>query len=75
MAFGFGRLRLSPDAFWAMTPLELAAAAGPGRSAAEAPDRSALTALMARFPDRPLSEEETLDERTDRSRCERERGP
>lgn len=27
MAFGFGVLRLSPAAFWSMTPRELAAAA------------------------------------------------
>jgi uncharacterized phage protein (TIGR02216 family) len=52
MAFGFGRLRLSPHAFWAMTPRELAAAhrgmfgARPG-----APDRAALAALLAAFPD------------------------
>ncbi|MEO1701462.1 MAG: phage tail assembly chaperone [Pseudomonadota bacterium] len=26
MAFGFGHLRLSPSAFWSMTPMELAAA-------------------------------------------------
>lgn len=26
MAFGFGRLQLSPTAFWAMTPIELGAA-------------------------------------------------
>ena len=53
MAFGLGRLRLSPDAFWAMTPRELAAAAAPrGRAAGPAPDRAMLDALMARFPDR-----------------------
>jgi uncharacterized phage protein (TIGR02216 family) len=53
MAFGLGRLRLSPDVFWGATPVELAAAwraFGEGRG--QAPDRGALAALMARFPDR-----------------------
>lgn len=52
MAFGFGVLRLCPQAFWAMTPRELAAASrgvyGRGGGAA---DRAALGALMAAFPD------------------------
>lgn len=52
MAAGFGLLRLSPDAFWAMTPREFAAAmrlydAGQG----VAPDRATLARLMARYPD------------------------
>ncbi|MBB4065723.1 putative phage protein (TIGR02216 family) [Gellertiella hungarica] len=51
MHFGLGRLRLSPSDFWAMSPRELCAAAGPAREAA-GPDRPALDALMARFPDR-----------------------
>ncbi len=52
MAFGFGRLRLSPQSFWAMTPRELAAA-----MRAFAPiavtrlERSALATLMQQFPD------------------------
>ncbi len=51
MHLGLGRLRLSPDAFWRMTPRELAAAL----AAPSAPpmDRAALAALMRRFPDRP----------------------
>jgi uncharacterized phage protein (TIGR02216 family) len=52
MAFGFGRLRLSSEQFWAMTPREMAAAMAavlPRREAA--PGRTALDALMARFPD------------------------
>lgn len=57
MAFGFGQLRLSPAQFWAMTPLELAAAAGSGEPRTAAPDRAALDALMARFPDGPPSDE------------------
>ena len=52
MRFGFGVLRLSSDAFWTLTPRELAAAmprvissfAGP-------PDRAMFEALMASFPD------------------------
>ncbi|WP_421724233.1 phage tail assembly chaperone [Bauldia sp.] len=53
MALGFGRLALSSQAFWAMTPRELAAAAdtvfGPSF---EPPARSDLHHLMQRFPDR-----------------------
>lgn len=52
MAFGFGRLRLAPNDFWAMTPRELAAAVegllGPIPASLE---RNALDALIARFPD------------------------
>ncbi len=50
MAFGLGRLRLAPSAFWAMTPRELAAAASAfARPAAPTPDD--LAALIACFPD------------------------
>jgi uncharacterized phage protein (TIGR02216 family) len=56
MAFGLGTLRLAPDAFWRMTPRELAAAieavAGSQESAL---DRTAFAALRARFPDTPAS--------------------
>jgi len=52
MAFGLGRLRLSPGDFWAMTPRELMAAAegvfGPRASPLS---RASLDALMARYPD------------------------
>jgi uncharacterized phage protein (TIGR02216 family) len=54
MGFGFGILRLSPDAFWRMTPRELAAAISavvPPRAAAIG--RGAFDALMRRFPDAP----------------------
>jgi uncharacterized phage protein (TIGR02216 family) len=52
MGFGLGTLRLSPDAFWRMTPRELAAAmeAVLGRHAAPL-DRTTFGALRARFPD------------------------
>ena len=51
IGFGLGTLRLSPDAFWRMTPRELAYAieAVTGRTAPL--DREALKHLMARFPD------------------------
>ncbi|MFG1213260.1 rcc01693 family protein [Xanthobacter flavus] len=52
MGTGFGLLRLSPDAFWRMTPRELAAALSALLpTAPEAIDRAGLSALMARFPD------------------------
>jgi uncharacterized phage protein (TIGR02216 family) len=54
MAFGLGVLRLPPDAFWAMTPRELALAAEGvcGRAAGEGPlTRSDFAALLAAFPD------------------------
>lgn len=48
MAFGFGELRLAPEAFWAMTPRELAAAADrTGRTRVAPPSH----ALMTRYPD------------------------
>jgi uncharacterized phage protein (TIGR02216 family) len=52
MRFGLGRLRLSPDHFWAMTPAELAAAAR-AHAPLEAPvlDRRSFAALLAQFPD------------------------
>jgi uncharacterized phage protein (TIGR02216 family) len=52
MGFGFGVLRLSPDAFWRMTLRELAAAVR-----VVMPDgldrfgRDGLRALMRRYPD------------------------
>lgn len=53
MAFGFGKLGLSSATFWALTPRELAAAAegllGPIATPLE---RTTLTELMARYPDR-----------------------
>ena len=52
MGFGLGVLRLSPDAFWRMTPRELAAAMetvlGPREAALDA---ESFAALRARFPD------------------------
>ena len=52
MAFGFGRLRLSPRSFWSMTPRELAAAMRAHAPMAAAPfERSVLSNLMQQFPD------------------------
>lgn len=52
MAFGLGVLRLSPAAFWSMTPRELAAAAeGVYGRRTGAPSRAALESLMRAFPD------------------------
>lgn len=54
MAFGLGVLRLSPGAFWAMSPRELdAAASGLLGPPTTPPARGAMEDLMRRFPDRP----------------------
>ncbi len=57
MAFGLGVLRLSPGDFWGMSLPELLAArqgaSGKNLRMAVPPDRRALDALMARFPDSP----------------------
>lgn len=50
MAVGFGLLRLSSDAFWKLTPRELASAIAPARGRA-APSPAELAGLMRRFPD------------------------
>ena len=53
MQFGFGVLHLSPDAFWSMTPRELAHAIAGFRGRAPAPiERGDFDALMQRFPDK-----------------------
>ena len=53
MAVGLGILRLSPGAFWAMTPREFAAAMTAFKPAGgEAIGRGGLDVLMARYPDR-----------------------
>ncbi|MEL6773338.1 MAG: rcc01693 family protein [Pseudomonadota bacterium] len=55
MRLGLGQLRLSPEVFWAMTPVELDRAlegAGLAPIGGSAPGRGMLDALMARFPDR-----------------------
>jgi uncharacterized phage protein (TIGR02216 family) len=53
IGFGLGILRLSPAAFWRMTPRELLLAAEAMVGPSEAPlDRAGLTHLMQRYPDR-----------------------
>lgn len=52
IGFGLGVLRLSPDAFWRMTPRELACAIEAVSGPMPQPlDRTAMAELMARFPD------------------------
>jgi uncharacterized phage protein (TIGR02216 family) len=52
IGFGLGVLRLSPDAFWQMTPRELAYAIEAVTGTSPPPlDRAALSELMTRFPD------------------------
>jgi uncharacterized phage protein (TIGR02216 family) len=53
IGFGLGTLRLSPDAFWRMTPRELAYAIEAVSGKAAPLDRLSLTQLMKRFPDEP----------------------
>jgi uncharacterized phage protein (TIGR02216 family) len=68
MAFGLGRLGWAPQQFWSATPQEIAAALSfhAGAVSVGAPDRDALTSLMAAHPDlradapaTPLDPEET----------------
>ena len=52
ISFGLGVLHLAPDAFWRMTPRELAHAIVAVRGHSIAPlDRGGLDELMQRFPD------------------------
>jgi uncharacterized phage protein (TIGR02216 family) len=48
MEAGLGKLKLSPDAFWRMTPRELAAAIGTARMPM---GRRDFEALMENYPD------------------------
>ena len=58
MQVGFGLLKLSPDAFWRMTPRELAAAMTVLRGGeSEAIGRIRLGELMQQFPDREAGHE------------------
>jgi len=51
IGFGLGVLKLAPDAFWRMTPRELALAAKALNPQSGAIDRPGLAQLMQRFPD------------------------
>ena len=52
MTVGLGLLRLSPAAFWAMTPREFERATRLRAPAVPAPRRDDLVRLMRAFPDR-----------------------
>lgn len=65
---GLTQLGLKPSEFWALTPVELALMLGPGASDA-AMSRSALDALLMRYPDNvsgtsPNDNKETSDGRS-----------
>jgi uncharacterized phage protein (TIGR02216 family) len=51
IGFGLGVLKLSPDAFWRMTPRELAYAIEALRGGGKPLARETLRDLMKRYPD------------------------
>ena len=51
IGFGLGVLRLTPQAFWAMTPRELALAINAATGVSAPLRRADLEMLMMRFPD------------------------
>ncbi|MEO1399544.1 MAG: phage tail assembly chaperone [Pseudomonadota bacterium] len=61
MAFGLGILRLPPDAFWAMTPRELAAAMGRVDRNQIVTTRRWLDEAASRYPDVATDPKETSD--------------
>ena len=65
MRLGYGTLRLSPEAFWTMTPAELRLAlegAGVLPVGADLPmDRARLERLMSAYPDRRAASPETKE--------------
>lgn len=65
MCLAFTRWGLSPRAFWAMSPRELAAALGNGRRD-HGFDRAVLDRLMRRFPDAPASSHQESPDDHDR---------
>ncbi|MBA4219101.1 MAG: phage tail assembly chaperone [Methylobacterium sp.] len=66
MAFGLGRLRWTPDAFWAASPREVIAATEAYRppQAGEPPSRMRLDELMRAHPD-PVSHDDAWKGRSD----------
>ena len=51
LRLGLSELRLSPDAFWKLTPQELMLMSGRDGQGARVLDRQAMEDLMAQFPD------------------------
>ncbi|MBR9863097.1 MAG: phage tail assembly chaperone [Rhodobacteraceae bacterium] len=51
MALGLGQLRLLPEQFWALTPVELLMMAGVTPGGTPGLSRARLDALCAQFPD------------------------
>ncbi|HVV63284.1 MAG TPA: rcc01693 family protein [Pseudolabrys sp.] len=51
IGFGLGVLKLSPDAFWRLTPRELAFAIEGATGRGPPLDRAALADMMTRYPD------------------------
>jgi uncharacterized phage protein (TIGR02216 family) len=51
IGFGLGILKLSPRAFWSMTPRELALAIEAATGASAPFRRNELSTLMTRYPD------------------------
>jgi uncharacterized phage protein (TIGR02216 family) len=60
MQVGLGRLRLTPEVFWNLTPAEFMLMAGPGEGRA-ALSRAGLAELSARFPDMPAGQPAELE--------------
>ncbi len=58
MRLGLTGLRLTPDAFWRLSPAELRLMLGQD-GAGPVMDRAGLCALMTAFPDESATEEET----------------
>ncbi len=53
MQFAFGHLRLSPDQFWSMTPIELECAIRFHVGSSQLPlERARLEDLVAQYPDK-----------------------
>ena len=55
LRFGLVELRLSPEAFWQLTPAELTLMAGQGGGAVMS--RAGLDALIQKFPDKQTTDE------------------
>lgn len=60
MRLGLVELRLTPDVFWALTPVELMLLAG-GDGGSVKMTRVGFEALAARFPDTPRCQDEGLE--------------